>query len=54
MFVNAPLEQVVALSEDLGLSLLQLHGDEGPSYLRRGRPPHRCSRDQGGAGVRGR
>lgn len=32
VFVNAPLEQVVHTSEDLGLSMLQLHGDEGPSY----------------------
>jgi phosphoribosylanthranilate isomerase len=32
VFVNAPLDQVVHTSEDLGLSMLQLHGDEGPSY----------------------
>jgi phosphoribosylanthranilate isomerase len=32
VFVNAPLEQVVGASEELGLSLLQLHGDEGPAY----------------------
>jgi phosphoribosylanthranilate isomerase len=32
VFVNAPLEQVVQMSEDLGLSMLQLHGDEGPSF----------------------
>jgi phosphoribosylanthranilate isomerase len=32
VFVNAPLEQVVSVSEDLGLSALQLHGDEGPSF----------------------
>jgi phosphoribosylanthranilate isomerase len=32
VFVNAPLEEVVHTSEDLGLSMLQLHGDEGPSY----------------------
>ena len=32
MFVNAPLEQVVRTSEELGLTLLQLHGDEGPSF----------------------
>src|SRR4029077_12264963 len=31
VFVNAPLERVIAASEDLGLTLLQLHGDEGPS-----------------------
>jgi phosphoribosylanthranilate isomerase len=32
VFVNAPSEQVVRTSEDLGLSMLQLHGDEGPSF----------------------
>jgi phosphoribosylanthranilate isomerase len=32
VFVNAPLEHVVALSEDLGLSMLQFSGDEGPSF----------------------
>jgi phosphoribosylanthranilate isomerase len=32
VFVNAPLQQVVSTSEDLGLSMLQLHGDEGPSF----------------------
>jgi phosphoribosylanthranilate isomerase len=32
VFVNAPLEQVLATAEELGLTLLQLHGDEGPAY----------------------
>ncbi len=32
VFVNAPLEEVVYTSEELGLSMLQLHGDEGPSF----------------------
>jgi phosphoribosylanthranilate isomerase len=32
VFVNAPLEQVVATSEDLGLSMLQFHGEEGPAF----------------------
>jgi phosphoribosylanthranilate isomerase len=32
VFVNAPLADVVAVSENVGLSLLQLHGDEGPAY----------------------
>ena len=32
VFVNAPLEQVVGIGEELGLSMLQLHGDEGPAY----------------------
>ncbi len=32
VFVNAPLQEVVELSEALGLSMLQFHGDEGPSF----------------------
>ncbi|HEX3911168.1 MAG TPA: phosphoribosylanthranilate isomerase [Solirubrobacteraceae bacterium] len=32
VFVNAPLEQVVARSEALELSLLQFSGDEGPAF----------------------
>ncbi|HVR05435.1 MAG TPA: phosphoribosylanthranilate isomerase [Solirubrobacteraceae bacterium] len=32
VFVNAPLEQVLATADGLGLTLLQLHGDEGPAY----------------------
>ncbi len=32
VFVNARLEEVVRTSEDLGLTMLQLHGDEGPSF----------------------
>jgi phosphoribosylanthranilate isomerase len=32
VFVNAPLEQIVSHVEDLGLSLVQLHGDEGPAF----------------------
>ena len=32
VFVNAPLEQVVRTSEELGLTMLQLHGDEGPAF----------------------
>jgi phosphoribosylanthranilate isomerase len=32
VFVNAPLEEVVQRSDELGLTMLQLHGDEGPSY----------------------
>ena len=32
VFVNAPLEQVVAAGEDLGLTMVQLHGDEGPAF----------------------
>jgi phosphoribosylanthranilate isomerase len=32
VFVNAPLGQVTDLADAIGLSLVQLHGDEGPSY----------------------
>jgi phosphoribosylanthranilate isomerase len=32
VFVNAPLGEIVSASEELGLALLQLHGDEGPAY----------------------
>jgi phosphoribosylanthranilate isomerase len=32
VFVNDPLERVVKTSEDLGLTLVQLHGDEGPAF----------------------
>lgn len=32
VFVNAPLDEVAGLAGELGLSMLQLHGDEGPAY----------------------
>ena len=32
VFVNAPLEQVVRAGEELELSMLQFHGEEGPSF----------------------
>jgi phosphoribosylanthranilate isomerase len=32
VFVNAALEEVVQSSEELGLSMLQFHGDEGPAF----------------------
>jgi phosphoribosylanthranilate isomerase len=32
VFVNATLEQVVGDSERLGLTMVQLHGDEGPAF----------------------
>jgi phosphoribosylanthranilate isomerase len=32
VFVNAPLERVVGTCEELGLSMVQLHGDEGPAF----------------------
>jgi phosphoribosylanthranilate isomerase len=32
VFVNAPLDEVVAIVEGAGLTMVQLHGDEGPAY----------------------
>ena len=32
VFVNRPLEELVAIAEACSLSMLQLHGDEGPAY----------------------
>jgi phosphoribosylanthranilate isomerase len=32
VFVNAAMPEIVEVSERLGLTLLQLHGDEGPSF----------------------
>lgn len=32
VFVNASLEEVVHTAEELGLTMVQLHGDEGPSF----------------------
>lgn len=32
VFVNAPLGQIVRDSENLGLTMVQLHGDEGPAF----------------------
>jgi len=32
VFVNAPLERVIRDCEELGLTMVQLHGDEGPSF----------------------
>jgi phosphoribosylanthranilate isomerase len=32
VFVNAPLDELAASAEAIGLSVVQLHGDEGPAY----------------------
>ena len=34
VFVNRPLEEVAELADRCSLTLLQLHGDEGPAYCR--------------------
>jgi len=35
LFVNSPAEEIVAAYDELGLDLIQLHGDERPELLRR-------------------
>jgi phosphoribosylanthranilate isomerase len=32
VFVDAPLDELAQQTEELGLTMLQLHGDEGPSF----------------------
>src|SRR5436190_599215 len=32
VFVNATLDRVAGLADRLGLTMVQLHGDEGPAY----------------------
>ena len=32
VFVNAPLDEVAGLADGIGLTMVQLHGDEGPAY----------------------
>jgi phosphoribosylanthranilate isomerase len=32
VFVNQPLDEVAAMVDTIGLSMVQLHGDEGPAY----------------------
>jgi phosphoribosylanthranilate isomerase len=34
VFVNAPLEEIVRAGEDEGLTMIQLHGDEGPAFCK--------------------
>jgi phosphoribosylanthranilate isomerase len=34
VFVNAPLDEVAMLADRCSLTVLQLHGDEGPAYCR--------------------
>jgi phosphoribosylanthranilate isomerase len=34
VFVNASLDEIAASAEDAGLTIVQLHGDEGPSFCR--------------------
>jgi phosphoribosylanthranilate isomerase len=32
VFVNAPLDEVTGIADGIGLTMVQLHGDEGPAY----------------------
>ena len=32
VFVNAPLDEVAGIADGLGLTMIQLHGDEGPAF----------------------
>jgi phosphoribosylanthranilate isomerase len=32
VFVNAPLDEVTGTADGVGLTMIQLHGDEGPAY----------------------
>jgi phosphoribosylanthranilate isomerase len=32
VFVNAPLDEVTGTADGIGLTMVQLHGDEGPAY----------------------
>ena len=32
VFVNAPLDEVAATADGVGLTMVQLHGDEGPAF----------------------
>jgi len=34
VFVNAPLDEVAGIADGVGLTMVQLHGDEGPAYCR--------------------
>src|SRR5947208_14480649 len=39
VFVNEPLDRVAELAERCSLSILQLHGDQGPAYSREAARP---------------
>ena len=56
VFVNAPLEELVATVEGVGLTMVQLHGDEGPAYCgevarRTGAKIVKAARVRGGADI---
>ncbi len=47
VFVNATLPEIATAVEDEQLTMVQLHGDEGPSFCHGGGAPHRLQGDQG-------
>jgi phosphoribosylanthranilate isomerase len=56
VFVNQPLAEVCGLAEGIGLTLVQLHGDEGPSFCaevarRTGAKVIKAARVQAGSDV---
>jgi phosphoribosylanthranilate isomerase len=57
VFVNAPLDEVAAVADGVGLTMVQLHGDEGPAYCaevarRTGAKVMKAARVRTGADVR--
>jgi len=57
VFVNSPLDDVMGVLESVPLTILQLHGDEGPSYCdearrRTGLKVMKAARVRDGAAVR--
>ena len=51
VFVNPTLDELAAAAENESLTMVQLHGDEGPAFCREAAPPHRLQGDQGDAGA---
>jgi phosphoribosylanthranilate isomerase len=56
VFVNAPLDEVAGVADGLGLTMIQLHGDEGPSFCaevarRTGAKVMKAARVRGGADI---
>jgi phosphoribosylanthranilate isomerase len=57
VFVNASLQEIVRDSDELGLSMIQLHGDEGPAFCaevrrRTGIPVIKAAQVSGSGDVR--
>jgi phosphoribosylanthranilate isomerase len=57
VFVNAPLDEVTGTADGVGLTMIQLHGDEGPAFCaevarRTGAKVVKAARVRGGADIR--